>query len=408
MSGAEDYYRLLEVPRHATQEEIRRAYRRLALKWHPDKNPDKKEAAEARFKAISEAYEVLSDETKRGQYDLYGPTGYDHSHPSDGNEGSGGGGGGSGRYTGTSSFAFTFRDPQELFREFFGTTDPFEELLRTVRQAGGGLQSQQQGATPSSRKNTGVPSAPGPLSAGSSFSSSRPSEQSIRGGNIMRPGALFDLDDLLFGCCGGVAGGPGGIGFIPFAGLAGLPLQQMSAARFVNGKRCETRTIVQDGVKTVLNFEDGRLVSRTINDVPHDVPKTRTAEEECSREDVLASTPSRKASDGLYAQQPTAVGGGGAQVSSPKPPTQGTRGSHSYKPPAPRNSVKAGKSRIRTAAKSASKGPRKESSNEAASASAAAVTSSSKLPPQQPPKPPQQPAPQAAATKRKGSRAGKN
>lgn len=403
MSGADDYYRLLEVPRHATQEEIRRAYRRLALKWHPDKNPDKKEAAEARFKAISEAYEVLSDETKRGQYDLYGPTGYDLSHPSDV-----GGGSGSGRYTGTSSFAFTFRDPQELFREFFGTTDPFEELLRTVRQAGSGLQSQQHSVTQASRKNAGGPSTPGPLSGGSQFSPSRPRDQSVRGGNVMRPGALFDLDDLLFGCCGGVAGGPGGIGFVPFAGLAGLPLQQMSAARFVNGKRCETRTIVQDGVKTVLNFEDGRLVSRTINDVPHDVPKTRTAEDECSREDVLASTPLRKTSDGVYTQQPSASGAGGAQVSSPKPPTQGPRGSHSYKPPAPRSSVKAGKSRIRTAAKSASKGPRKESSNEAASASAAAVTSSSKLPPQQQPKQPQQPAPQAAATKRKGSKAGRN
>ncbi|XP_014676326.1 PREDICTED: dnaJ homolog subfamily B member 6-B-like [Priapulus caudatus] len=56
-----EYYEVLEVKRGATDQEIKKAYRRLALKWHPDKNPDKKEDAEHRFKKISEAYEVLSN-----------------------------------------------------------------------------------------------------------------------------------------------------------------------------------------------------------------------------------------------------------------------------------------------------------------------------------------------------------
>ena len=61
MSGEKNYYEVLGIPREANVAEIKKAYRTLALKWHPDKNPDKKEEAEIRFKEISEAYEVLSD-----------------------------------------------------------------------------------------------------------------------------------------------------------------------------------------------------------------------------------------------------------------------------------------------------------------------------------------------------------
>ena len=56
-----DYYSILDVPRTASASEVKKAYRRLALKWHPDKNPDNQEEATKKFKEISEAYEVLSD-----------------------------------------------------------------------------------------------------------------------------------------------------------------------------------------------------------------------------------------------------------------------------------------------------------------------------------------------------------
>lgn len=69
---AEDYYQVLGVEKKASAEEIKKAYRKLAVKWHPDKNPTNKAAAEEKFKKISEAYAVLSDVKKREQYDQFG------------------------------------------------------------------------------------------------------------------------------------------------------------------------------------------------------------------------------------------------------------------------------------------------------------------------------------------------
>ncbi|HRS96618.1 MAG TPA: DnaJ domain-containing protein, partial [Smithella sp.] len=68
---AEDYYDVLGVDKKASADDIKKAYRKLALKWHPDRNPNNK-AAEEKFKKISEAYAVLSDTEKRKQYDQFG------------------------------------------------------------------------------------------------------------------------------------------------------------------------------------------------------------------------------------------------------------------------------------------------------------------------------------------------
>jgi len=72
---SEDYYKVLGVERSASDSEIAKAYKKLALKYHPDKNPDNKEQAEEQFKVITEAYEVLHDAEKRKAYDQFGKGG---------------------------------------------------------------------------------------------------------------------------------------------------------------------------------------------------------------------------------------------------------------------------------------------------------------------------------------------
>jgi curved DNA-binding protein len=68
----EDYYKILGVSKKSSQDEIKKAYRKLAMKWHPDKNKDQQEIAEKKFKKISEAYQILGDENNRKSYDIGG------------------------------------------------------------------------------------------------------------------------------------------------------------------------------------------------------------------------------------------------------------------------------------------------------------------------------------------------
>lgn len=72
---AKDYYQILGVPRNATEADIKKAFRKLAMQYHPDRNPGKEQWANEKFKEINEAYAVLGDEQKRGQYDQFGVAG---------------------------------------------------------------------------------------------------------------------------------------------------------------------------------------------------------------------------------------------------------------------------------------------------------------------------------------------
>ena len=74
-----DYYEVLEVERSASEQEIKKAYRKMALKFHPDKNPDDAES-ENRFKEAAEAYEVLSNADKKNRYDQFGHAGMKNGH----------------------------------------------------------------------------------------------------------------------------------------------------------------------------------------------------------------------------------------------------------------------------------------------------------------------------------------
>ncbi|XP_073290180.1 uncharacterized protein [Primulina huaijiensis] len=115
-----DYYKILQVDRNAKDDDLKKAYRKLAMKWHPDKNPNNKKDAEAKFKQISEAYDVLSDPQKRAVYDQYGEEGLKGQVPPPG-----AGGGFSGDAGGPTTFRFNPRHADDIFSEFFGFSSPF-------------------------------------------------------------------------------------------------------------------------------------------------------------------------------------------------------------------------------------------------------------------------------------------
>mmetsp|Transcript_18198 Transcript_18198/g.34163 ORF Transcript_18198/g.34163 Transcript_18198/m.34163 type:complete len:233 (+) Transcript_18198:25-723(+) len=117
MADSGDYYTVLGVPRGASESDIKKAYRKEALKWHPDKNPDNKEEAERNFKAVAEAYEVLSDAQKRAAYDRGGKEALNGGH---------------GDFHG-----FGRADAFNIFEQFFGGRDPFAEMDRMFAEMHG-------------------------------------------------------------------------------------------------------------------------------------------------------------------------------------------------------------------------------------------------------------------------------
>lgn len=113
----DDYYVILEIERSATQEEIRRAYRKLAMKYHPDKSKDPE--TQEHFKKVSEAYQVLSDEEKKQLYDQFGKEGVQH---------------GGNPHAQQDVFNTGFMDPNELFKQFFGGSGGFGGMHNMFNQ----------------------------------------------------------------------------------------------------------------------------------------------------------------------------------------------------------------------------------------------------------------------------------
>jgi len=105
-----DYYEILAVAKNASDVDIKKSYRKLAMKWHPDKNPDNTEEASSKFQRIGEAYDVLSDPEKRAIYDQFGYEGLRDGIPDENGE--------------TNAYTYQ-RNAQEIFESFFGTKNPF-------------------------------------------------------------------------------------------------------------------------------------------------------------------------------------------------------------------------------------------------------------------------------------------
>jgi len=142
-----DFYKILGVAKDASQEDIKKAYRKQALKWHPDRcAPDKKEEAQKKFQDIGEAFEVLSDPEKKKIYDQVGEEGLRGGVPEGDGEGVPGGMPGGAQFHfggmpggGGKTFHFTSSNADDIFKSFFGTGDPFQAEGMDPFGGGGGM-----------------------------------------------------------------------------------------------------------------------------------------------------------------------------------------------------------------------------------------------------------------------------
>ncbi|CAH8622068.1 unnamed protein product [Heterobilharzia americana] len=264
------YYEILGLQKTASGDEIKKAYRRLALRWHPDKNPDKKEDAEKRFKLISEAYEVLSDPKKRGIYDKYGREGVLSGGP---------------RSSGASvfdedldpffmftPFQFHFRDPMDIFREvfagsgldsFFGPSvhDHHGSHFGRTHRSNSHRSAGRQSGSPYHNSHSGRPNqvqSYDPMHV-SSFMGGL--FDSPFGGSIFDP--LMAFSSSGFGCPQGTSSAS------VFSSFGGSPCggnfrSVSTSSKYVNGKMVRVTKVVENGTETITEEVDGQVTNRTV------------------------------------------------------------------------------------------------------------------------------------------------
>jgi len=254
----EDFYSILGVPKNSTDAELKKAYRKLALKWHPDKNPNNKEQAEEMFKSIAEAYEVLSDKDKRAAYDRYGKEGL--------SGGGGRGNSGGGRRAGGGGAAFdfdshfTFHHAEDIFRDFF-SHDPFgDDIMRDFFG-----HSRRNG----NRHPTSMMDPFGSQFSGFGGSSRRdPFGDPFGGFGGMNSG-------MNSGFSTGFSNDPffsqssSSFSSSSFGGGGGGAFKSTSTStKVVNGRKITTKKVNENGKETVEVYENDTLSSRTVNGVP--------------------------------------------------------------------------------------------------------------------------------------------
>ncbi|XP_047445639.1 dnaJ homolog subfamily B member 6a isoform X2 [Mugil cephalus] len=253
-----DYYQILGIRRGASADDIKKAYRKLALRWHPDKNPDNKEEAEKKFKELSEAYEVLSDANKRSLYDRYGKEGLAGSDRGRG-----------GHFHNGEHFheLFTFRNPEDVFREFFGGRDPFADFFGPDPFANDPFYgSAQQHQTQQNHIRVGDPFLRGFVGFppfGPGFSHFDPGFGSFNSMSSMgHVGHLTNMGSLS-------GGGFTSFSSTSFGGGAGGNMHSFrsvsTSTKIINGRKITTKRIVENGQERVEVEEDGQLRSLTIN-----------------------------------------------------------------------------------------------------------------------------------------------
>nr|XP_038042058.1 dnaJ homolog subfamily B member 8 [Anas platyrhynchos] len=237
-----DYYKVLGLQKNASQDDIRKSYCRLALQWHPDKNPSNKEEAEKKknfqhskkkknlklsskkVKAVAEAYEVLSDPQKRSLYDRSVKESISHRARSPS--------------MGHNSFfdtTYVFQDPNEIFRDFFGGMDPF---VHAFWDPFGNLRNDDENKQ-------------GPSGRGSCSSLFSDFVQSFMPFNPFSPSEQPTFS---------------------FAEDMAEPhsfRSVLTTTEGINGKKVTTRKIIENGQETIEVEEDGHLRSVTINGREH-------------------------------------------------------------------------------------------------------------------------------------------